>query len=130
MLAFCASRRSHVAFRTRMAAATASMIFKDSMYTSSARPSRRTHAPRTLGLASQRRGHRRLRCSAAVQSTVSELLKLCDRTDRGVNTSAGDREALLQHVERLQESQKGKSFTGSSLSARWRLIWTTEKVHH
>eukprot|EP00898_Chlorokybus_atmophyticus_P002346 jgi/Chlat1/3111/Chrsp21S00244 len=60
-----------------------------------------------------------------------ELRKAVEGTERGVltqNDRDGRRDAIVQCVEALEELGKGSETTGAdSLSATWRLLWTTEK---
>ena len=79
-------------------------------------------------LQDSRPGARRAACSATASSTASTLLDLCSRPSRGGDTSASDRDEILQLVTELKQAQAGKVTTDSSLSATWKLLWTTEKV--
>lgn len=66
----------------------------------------------------------------AVKDRVKSILDLCATTDRGATTSSDTKEAILAEVKQLCEQTGDVETTGSTLSATWKLVWTTEKVRH
>lgn len=64
--------------------------------------------------------------AVAQQAAVQQLLDLVKGTDRGVSTSPEAKERILAVVEELKRSSAGAR-TVDSISATWKLVWTTEK---
>ncbi len=67
------------------------------------------------------------------QAAVQELLRAIDGTDRGVNTSAEQRQQIFRAIDALETLPAGKDGAArrdnsTSVSATWKLLWTTEKV--
>ena len=67
------------------------------------------------------------------QQAVSDLLNAIEGTDRGVNTTAEQRQQIFQAIgalEALTASEDGavKQDDSEGVSATWKLLWTTEKV--
>ena len=64
------------------------------------------------------------------QSIAAEtrLLNAIKNAERGLETPPSTTQDILQAVNELEEIGRGKVTTGTSLSATWRLLWTTEKV--
>lgn len=58
----------------------------------------------------------------------SRLLSAIESTQSGLNTSATQREDIMNAVSELEELGRGSVTTGSELSATWKLLWTTEKA--
>ncbi|KAG8663984.1 hypothetical protein MANES_01G270400v8 [Manihot esculenta] len=71
-------------------------------------------------------------CSSATnqsQSAKQHLLSLISDQDRGLKTQNDPekRATIIQAIYAMAEQGKGTVTTGNSLSATWRLLWTTEK---
>ncbi|KAF2315399.1 hypothetical protein GH714_039112 [Hevea brasiliensis] len=71
-------------------------------------------------------------CSSATtqsQSAKEHLLSLISDQDRGLKTQNDPekRASIIQAIDAMAEKGKGTVTTGNSLSATWRLLWTTEK---
>eukprot|EP00877_Chromochloris_zofingiensis_P002630 jgi/Chrzof1/12368/Cz06g31320.t1 len=64
---------------------------------------------------------------ASVTSSVTELRRLIDGTQRGLSTTDAIRSQLLATVDNLKQATAGSITTASNLSATWKLLWTTEK---
>jgi len=58
----------------------------------------------------------------------SRLLSAIEGTQSGLNTSATQREDILNAVSELEELGRGLVTTSHELSATWKLLWTTEKA--
>lgn len=63
-------------------------------------------------------------------SIIEDLRDAIEGTQRGVTTTQKDNKEILAAVESLAELGKGTVNTGENLSGRWKLLWTTEKVHN
>ncbi|XP_010426511.1 PREDICTED: probable plastid-lipid-associated protein 11 [Camelina sativa] len=74
-----------------------------------------------------RRGAFRTSCSA--QRAKRKLLELISEEDRGLRTQkdATKRDAIVNAIESMAVIGRSSITTGDSLSATWRLLWTTEK---
>ena len=59
---------------------------------------------------------------------ANELLIACEVTDRGLDTSPEQRAVINDLVDRLAELGASTVTTDESISATWKLLWTTEKV--
>ncbi|CAM8923875.1 unnamed protein product [Rhodiola kirilowii] len=71
-------------------------------------------------------------CSTAIPKSTSpkqRLLALISDEERGVKTlkNATKRSEIIAAIDEITELGKGTVTTGDSLSATWRLLWTTEK---
>ncbi len=67
------------------------------------------------------------------QAAVQELLRAIDGTDRGVNTSPEQRQRILRAIDALETlpasgNGAAERDDSASVSATWKLLWTTEKV--
>uniref|UniRef100_A0A7N1A814 Plastid lipid-associated protein/fibrillin conserved domain-containing protein n=2 Tax=Kalanchoe fedtschenkoi TaxID=63787 RepID=A0A7N1A814_KALFE len=76
--------------------------------------------------------HLPVTCSTAIPKSTSpkqRLLTLISDEDRGVKTlkNAAKRSEITAAIDDISELGKGTVTTGDSLSATWRLLWTTEK---
>ncbi|KDP28812.1 hypothetical protein JCGZ_14583 [Jatropha curcas] len=74
----------------------------------------------------------KISCSSATtqsQSAKRHLLTLISDQDRGLKTQKDPekRATIIQAIDAIAETGKGTVTTGNSLSATWRLLWTTEK---
>ncbi|KAJ9171223.1 hypothetical protein P3X46_014615 [Hevea brasiliensis] len=74
----------------------------------------------------------KLTCSSATtqsQSAKQHLLSLISDQDRGLKTQNDPekRASIIQAIDAMAEKGKGTVTTANSLSATWRLLWTTEK---
>ena len=70
-------------------------------------------------------------CRAQTQSNASavhDLLTAIRGTERGVSTTGAQRQAILTATAALTELGRGSTTTCDTLSATWKLLWTTEKV--
>ena len=98
-------------------------------------------APRCCAARWPARQRRRAACCSAAQlqgnqqraQAVSDLLRAIEGTDRGVNTSAEQRQSIFRAIDALEALPAGADgaadHTGNaSVSATWKLLWTTEKV--
>ncbi|XP_024010010.1 probable plastid-lipid-associated protein 11, chloroplastic [Eutrema salsugineum] len=77
-----------------------------------------------------RRSIRRTSCSLfAAQRAKRNLLELISDQDRGLRTQkdAARRDAIVNAIESMAVIGRSSVTTGDSLSATWRLLWTTEK---
>lgn len=65
----------------------------------------------------------------AAQRAKRNLLELISDQDRGLRTQKDDakREAIVNAIESMAVIGRRSITTGESLSATWRLMWTTEK---
>lgn len=78
---------------------------------------------------------RSLRTSCSIFSKVAaqrakrNLLELISDEDRGLRTQkdATKRDAIVKAIESMADIGSSSITTGDSLSATWRLLWTTEK---
>ncbi|CAA7047306.1 unnamed protein product [Microthlaspi erraticum] len=63
------------------------------------------------------------------QRAKQKLLELISDQDRGLRTQkdAAKREAIVNAIESMADIGRSSITTGESLSATWRLMWTTEK---
>ncbi|KAK7395606.1 hypothetical protein VNO78_16170 [Psophocarpus tetragonolobus] len=82
--------------------------------------------------ATTRYSHPRFTCSSVTaqsRSAKENLLALIADQDRGLRTQrdSAKRAAIVQAVHALAAAAAGSVTTGDSLSATWRLLWTTEK---
>ena len=70
------------------------------------------------------------RGSSSAQSLSAEnrLLQAIDGTDRGMRTSPEQKTAILEAVAQLEDLGRGSITTSGSISATWKLLWTTEKA--
>ena len=105
---------------------------------------RRCSAPHQL------RARRRAACRATQlqsgqrQQAVSDLLSAIEGTDRGVRTTTEQRKRIFRAISALEEVTAGAdtardgagggtdpcspAIANASVSAVWKLLWTTEKV--
>ncbi|XP_006289907.2 probable plastid-lipid-associated protein 11, chloroplastic [Capsella rubella] len=79
-----------------------------------------------------RRGAFRTSCSIfanPAQRAKRSLLELISDEDRGLRTQkdATKRDAIVNAIESMAVIGRSSITTGDSLSATWRLLWTTEK---
>ncbi|EXB37578.1 putative plastid-lipid-associated protein 11 [Morus notabilis] len=67
--------------------------------------------------------------TAQSQSGKKELLRLIAGEDRGLKTQRNPTKlaSIVKAIDALADLGAGAVTTGSSLSATWRLLWTTEK---
>ncbi|XP_010540236.1 PREDICTED: probable plastid-lipid-associated protein 11 [Tarenaya hassleriana] len=87
---------------------------------------------RPLELGLRRSTIRRTRCFVVAeqsQRAKKELLDLVSDQDRGLKTQkdAAKRDAIVKAIDAMAEIGRGTVTTGESLSATWRMLWTTEK---
>ena len=66
--------------------------------------------------------------SAQSLAAESRLLQAIEGTDKGMSTSPEQKAAILEAVEELEERGRGSVTTSGSISATWKLLWTTEKA--
>lgn len=64
----------------------------------------------------------------AYSPAIDQLLEAIEGTERGLSTSAEKQEQIDAAIAILEEAGKGSVTSGESLTATWRLVWTTEKV--
>ncbi|XP_014498282.1 probable plastid-lipid-associated protein 11 isoform X2 [Vigna radiata var. radiata] len=86
----------------------------------------------TTKLPGPRYSHRRFTCSSATtqsRSAKEHLLALIADQDRGLRTQSDPlkRAAIVEAIDAMAAVGAGSVTTGESLSATWRLLWTTEK---
>ncbi|WVZ06901.1 hypothetical protein V8G54_020247 [Vigna mungo] len=86
----------------------------------------------TTKLPGPRYCHRRFTCSSATtqsRSAKEHLLALIADQDRGLRTQSDPfkRAAIVEAIDAMAAVGAGSVTTGQSLSATWRLLWTTEK---
>ncbi|RDX93165.1 putative plastid-lipid-associated protein 11, partial [Mucuna pruriens] len=86
----------------------------------------------TTKLPAPRYSHRRFTCSSiTTQSRPAKeyLLALIADQDRGLRTQRdpAKRAAIVEAIDAMTAVGAGSVTTGDSLSATWRLLWTTEK---
>ena len=62
------------------------------------------------------------------RKTAQSLQDALAATERGLQTAAPQRAEILALVDALEKDGRDQDNTGSSVSATWRLLWTTEKV--
>lgn len=63
--------------------------------------------------------------SIAAETKLIEAIK---DSQRGLNTSASQKQDILSAVEELESIGRGTVTTNEVISATWKLLWTTEKV--
>ena len=99
-------------------------------------------APRCCAARWPARKPRRAACCSATQvqgdqqrtqAAVQELLRAIEGTDRGVNTSPEQRQEIFRAIEALEAlpasgNGAAERDDSASVSATWKLLWTTEKV--
>ncbi len=107
-------------------------------------------APRRCSAPYHIRARRRAVCHAVQlqsgqrEQAVSDLLSAIEGTDRGVSTTAEQRDRIFRAIEVLEEVAAGADTSrggagggndpcgpataNDSVSAVWKLLWTTEKV--
>ncbi|KAL9276480.1 hypothetical protein ACSQ67_025973 [Phaseolus vulgaris] len=88
--------------------------------------------PFTTKLPAPRYSHRRFTCSSVTtqsQSAKDHLLALIADQDRGLRTQSdpAKRAAIVEAIDAMAALGAGSVTTDDSLSATWRLLWTTEK---
>ncbi|CAH2078936.1 unnamed protein product [Thlaspi arvense] len=82
-----------------------------------------------LGLRRSSRTSCSLFAKPTAQRAKRNLLDLISDQDRGLRTQkdAAKRDAIVDAIESMAVIGRGSTTTGESLSATWRLLWTTEK---
>lgn len=88
--------------------------------------------PFNTKLPGPRYSHRRFTCSSVTtqsRSAKEHLLALIADQDRGLRTQSDPvkRAAIVEAIDAMAVVGAGSVTTGDSLSATWRLLWTTEK---
>ncbi|OMO96130.1 hypothetical protein CCACVL1_05066 [Corchorus capsularis] len=71
----------------------------------------------------------KIACSAQPQSAKQDLLDLISDQERGLKTQkdARKRDAIIKSIDAMAIHGRDTVTTDDSLSATWRLLWTTEK---
>ncbi|OMO50592.1 hypothetical protein COLO4_37993 [Corchorus olitorius] len=71
----------------------------------------------------------KIACSSQPQSAKQDLLNLISDQERGLKTQkdAKKRDAIVKSIDAMASLGRDNVTTDDSLSATWRLLWTTEK---
>ncbi|XP_007052201.2 PREDICTED: probable plastid-lipid-associated protein 11 [Theobroma cacao] len=89
-------------------------------------------SPLSLATKLKRRPHPKITCSSVTtqsQSAKQDLLNLIYDQDRGLisQRDPAKRDAIIKAIDAMAILGRDTVTTGDSLSATWRLLWTTEK---
>ncbi|XP_021280630.1 probable plastid-lipid-associated protein 11 isoform X1 [Herrania umbratica] len=89
-------------------------------------------SPLSLATKLKRRPHPKITCSSVTtqsQSAKQDLLNLISDQGRGLKTrrDPAKRDAIIKAIDAMAILGHETVTTGDSLSATWRLLWTTEK---
>eukprot|EP00897_Mesotaenium_endlicherianum_P008649 jgi/Mesen1/7812/ME000413S07063 len=67
------------------------------------------------------------KAASEIQLAKADLLDAIARSERGLRKDGATRKQIMGPIEALRELSKESVTTGESLSATWKLLWTTEK---